>query len=241
MSRMLRSVPLTRLIPFATLVLLLPLFLQSLSIEAASPPTPLLGITPTATPTVMPTPTPLPPLPTSTPQIGVADPVITKHGEPEEALPGEEVTFTLEVTNQGQQSAWGVVVTDVIAEYLEILEVTTTQGTVTIEGQTVKVEIGVVGPGFVVEIVISTRVREDTPAPLDVENAALLTSPNGGDRTMLPVTIHIPGPLLPPTGKVTIPCLAWAILGSGLAALGAGLGSRTAHRGRSGAKTRRQK
>jgi uncharacterized repeat protein (TIGR01451 family) len=63
------------------------------------------------------------------------DLVITKRGEPTEALPGEEVTFTLEVTNRGQAAAVDVVVTDDISPYLEILEVTTTQGTVTIESR----------------------------------------------------------------------------------------------------------
>ena len=116
-----------------------------------------------------------------------------------------------------------VVVTDDVSQYLEILEVTTTQGTVTIEGQTVTVEIGVVGPGFVVKIVIRTRLREDTPAPLNLENVAVLTSPNAGQRTSLTVIIHVPG-LLPVTGRLLASWLAYVILGGGLAALGIRLG-----------------
>jgi uncharacterized repeat protein (TIGR01451 family) len=148
----------------------------------------------------------------------VPDLVIVKRGDPPQALPGEEVTFTLEVTNQGQAAAVDVVVTDDVPQYLEILEVTTTQGTVTIEGQTVTVEVGVVGPGFVVEIVIRTRLREDTPAPLEMENLAVLKSPNGGgERRSSPVTVRIPS-ILPVTGVKNSPGLAIRLLGLGFLA-----------------------
>ena len=227
MSRIPRFFPLTlyRVQYGALLIpLLLILLLPSMSSEAA----PALGITPTATPTVTPTPTARPtvrPTQTPIPPSGEPDLVIVKRGDPLEALPGEEVTFTLEVTNQGQAAAVDVVVTDDVPQYLEILEVTTTQGTVTIEGQTVTVEVGVVGPGFVVEIVIRTRLREDTPAPLNLENVAVLVSANAGQRTSLPVIIYVPG-LLPVTGRLLALWLAYVILGGGLAALGIRLGKR---------------
>ena len=144
---------------------------------------------------------------------GKPDPVILKQVEPTEALPGEEVTFTLEATNQGQESAWGVVVTDEVSEHLQILEVTTTQGTVTIEGQKVTVDIGVIGPGFVVEIVIRARVREDAPASFELENVAVLTSPNGGYRTSQTVTVMVPVPMLPVTGGQLALWPAYALLG----------------------------
>lgn len=170
--------------------------------------------------------TPVPP--TSTPETEKKpDLVIIKRGEPTEALPGEEVTFTLEVTNRGQAAAVDVVVTDDISPYLEILEVTTTQGTVTIEGQRITVHVGVVGPGFVVEIFIRTRVREDVPLPSTIENP--------------PVTIKVP--ILPPTGEVAsqrqkedagpgvIPeTFTLVLLGVGLATLLAGLRLRARRR-----------
>jgi uncharacterized repeat protein (TIGR01451 family) len=131
----------------------------------------------------------------------VVDPAITKRGEPREAIPGEQVTFTLEVTNHGQHAAVDVVVTDEIDQFLEIVEVVTTQGTVVIEGQLVTVYVGVVGPDFVVEIVIRTRVRPDAPVPLDLVNVAELRSPNGGDRVSPPVIIPVPSTVyIPETG-----------------------------------------
>jgi len=166
--------------------------------------------------------------PTSTPtKEEKPDLVIIKRGQPTQALPGEEVTFTLEVTNRGNAAAVDVVVTDEISPYLEILEVTTTQGTVTIEGQRITVYVGVVGPGFVVEIVIRTRVREDVPLPSTIENP--------------PVVIEIP--LLPPSGEgasqrqkedahtsVIPETSVLVLLGAGLATLLAGLRLRARRR-----------
>jgi len=224
MPRTFRVLPLTLLLPLVVLLLLLVFLLQSTSSEVVL----ALGVTPTATstvtlvPTATPTPT-MPPQATPTPQIGQADPVIVKRGGPSEALPGEEVTFTIEVTNQGDVAAVDVVVTDEMSEYLEILEVTTTQGTVTIVGQTVTVDIGVVGPGFVVQIVIRTRVREDTPAPIEIENVVVLATPSTHDRTSPPTIIKVPG-LLPVTGaSLLVPYLAYVILVGCLGALGLGL------------------
>lgn len=140
------------------------------------------------------------------------EPVIIKRSEPSETLPGEEVTFTLEATNQGRESAVGVVVTDEVSEYLEILEVTTTQGTVTVEGQTIRVDVGVIGPDFVVVIVIRARVRDDAPSPLELENVARLNSHNGGERFSPPVTVTVSG-MLPVTGGQPASWLVNVLLG----------------------------
>ena len=206
------------------LALLLVLSLQGMSVRAAQPDLPSMGITPTPTSTPLPPPTAVPP---AEPDVETVDPVITKRGEPREALPAEEVVFTIGVTNRGQRAAVDVVVTDEVVQYLEIVEVTTTQGTVLVEGQLVTVQVGVVGPGFVVEIVIRTRVRPDAPVPLDLENIAVLRSPNGGDRTSLPVIISIPGTTrLPETGGMTAAWRIFVRLLFGLVALGAGLARR---------------
>ena len=185
---------------------------------------PLLGFTPTptptptSTPTVHPTPTPITPV--------KAEPVIVKRGEPSEAYPGEEVRFIIEVTNEGQHAAVDVVVTDEVSEYLEILEVTTTQGSTAINGQVVTVDVGVVGPGFVVEIVIRTRLRLDVPAPLTLTNVAVLDSPNGGGSTSTPMTITVPEPLLPVTGQGAFLWPWSALLGVSLLSCGLWLGIR---------------
>jgi uncharacterized repeat protein (TIGR01451 family) len=187
------------------------LFLQGQAVRAAPPSAPLFGFTPTPTPTI--TSTPAHPVATSTPEVERADPAITKRGEPSEAYPGEKVTFTIEVTNNGRHAAVDVVVTDEVSKYFDILEVTTTQGTVTVDGQVVTVDVGVVGPGFVVEIVIHARLRQDTPTPLTLENVAVLDSPNGGSDRSPPTIITVSEPILPVTGKSSFSWLGWAILG----------------------------
>ena len=204
----------------AAVVLASILFLQALSAEAAPSAMPGLGftVTPTYTHTPTSTPTIPPPTPTTEKEVEHADPAIVKWGDPEEALPGEEVTFTIQATNKGKRAAVGVVIVDVLSEYLEILEVTTTQGTVTVEGQKVTIDVGVIGPGFVVEAVIRTRVRMDTPTPLEIENLAVLKSPNSGERISPPAIISILPPVLPKTGRPEIPWVSYAML-SGILAL----------------------
>jgi uncharacterized repeat protein (TIGR01451 family) len=204
------------------------LLVQSQIVRAAPPAAPLLGITPTFTPTITPTFTPVVPTstPIPTPDPTRVDPAITKRGDPSEAYPGEEVTFIIEVTNNGPHAAVDVVVTDEVPEYFDILSATTSQGTVTVDGQTIIADIGTVGPGFVVEIVIHTRLQQDAPAPLSLENVASLNSPNGGSVISNPVIITILDPLLPVTGGTSPSWLAGTVLGVGLIILGLWLGIR---------------
>jgi uncharacterized repeat protein (TIGR01451 family) len=131
-------------------------------------------------------------------------PAIVKWADSQEVLPGQDVTFTIQATNHGRDAPIDVVITDVLSEHLEILEATTTQGTVKISGQTVTANVGVIGQNFVVEVVIRGRVREDAPAPLEIENTALFRSPNGGEHRTAPaiVTVADNGPIkLPVTGS----------------------------------------
>jgi uncharacterized repeat protein (TIGR01451 family) len=219
-----KSTTFWRLIPLASLVLVV--ILHVLPVGAAPPEEPLLGITPTATntPTSTPTNTPTsPPADTPTPAPGRSppevDPVITKVGGPSVVMPGDEVTFTIEVTNRGQAAAVDVVVTDDVPGYLEILSVSTTQGSAYAQGQKVVVEVGTVGQDFVVRIVIRTRVRSDTPAPVEMENVAVFRSPNAGELWTSPVIIRVPA-LMPESGASTA---LWAILvlaGSSLTVIG---------------------
>lgn len=191
---------------------------------AAPPMAPVAGITVTPTPTV--TLTPTPPV-TPEPEPKYTDPVILKSADPEEARPGEEVSFTLRVFNQGNIAAVDVVVTDDIPAYLEIIEVTTTQGVITIDGQRITVKVGTIGPEFEVQIVIRARVRPETPAPLTLENVAILACPNCHDRWAR-TEIEIIGPDLPVTGGLSTWWMVAACLGTGLVGLSLALSRREA-------------
>lgn len=219
-------------------LLLIPM-LQHRQVQAA----PVLGITPTVTmtptstptwtptvtgtpPTVTPTSTQPTATPTSTPPLPPAvavpsegpDLAIVKRSDPQEARPGEQVSFTLEVTNPGKEAAVDVVVVDDVPPQLEILEVTTTQGTATFEGQRVTVQVGTVGPEFLVKIVIRTRVRIDVSASIDVENIATARAANTNERTARAV-VHIVVDRLPVTGMAGNPALKLEIVLVGLLVL----------------------
>jgi len=142
------------------------------------------------------------PPPPPTPAPPEISPTLNKWVSPTEAAPGQEVTYSIRASNQGRDAAVDVLVTDVVPDELEILSASTSQGTVTIAGQTVSANVGVIGHGFAVEVVIRTRVREDVPGPLTIENVAYLKSPNGGELTTGPAVVTVPGLRLPRTGYV---------------------------------------
>jgi uncharacterized repeat protein (TIGR01451 family) len=110
------------------------------------------------------------------------------------------VTFTIEVTNQGKHAAVDAVVTDVVPKYLDILWHATTQGEIVVDGQTLQANIGTVGPQFVVRIYVYTQVRDDVPQPHQMENVAVLLSPNAGERRTEPVVLKVPPSEMPLTG-----------------------------------------
>ena len=201
-------------------------------IEAAAAPfsAPVLGITPTFTPTATPTATSTP-TPTATPTSvsrSPCDPIISKRAEPAEVRPGDEVLFTIHVTNRGQTAAINTYVIDDLPGYLEVLDVHTSQGTWRQEGQKIIVEIGVIGQDYVVEILIYARVRADAPAPLSVENMATVRSDNCPEPSAWALLQIVGDPgRLPVTGGQSTWWLLAAVLGTGLVAVSLALSRRT--------------
>jgi uncharacterized repeat protein (TIGR01451 family) len=221
-----RSMPL-----FVLAVLLVGVLLILGGLEAAAAPSgvPALGITVTPTPTSTSTPTPTPTfMPTPTPvSHDPCDPVITKRVEPTEVRPGDAVLFTIEVTNKGHQGAVNTFVIDDVPEYLEILDVDTSQGTWRQEGQKIIVDIGVIGQDYVVVILIYTRVRDDAPAPLTLENVATARADNCPDPRAQAVLRIVGEPAMPLTGGFSTWWLLAAILGTGLVAASLALSRRS--------------
>ena len=220
MSKPVMVPPWRVLVTLAAIVLGLLLLSQSMLVQAEPQPGRVAGIT--VTPTAV---TPVTPTLTPPPRREIADPVIFKSAEPTEAKPGGEVAFTLYVINNGNVGAVGVVVTDDVPAYLEIVGVTTTQGEITIDGQRVTVQVGTIGPAYEVTIVIRTRVRPETPAPLTVENVAILSCPNCHDRWARTL-VDITGPDLPVTGGLGTWWMVAACLGTGLVGLSLALSKR---------------
>jgi uncharacterized repeat protein (TIGR01451 family) len=165
---------------------------------------PLAALTPTAEP---PTRTPLPPatsIPTDVPQPTQAptdvpqptetpvaqppdgnpraNPVLTKSVSPAEAHIGDMVEFTLIVINQGNETADDVVVTDVLPDFLDVVDAASDKGTVAVDGRTVTVTIGPVAPGEVISIRIRAQVNAQALPPGGTNTARLATSSDSNDR-----------------------------------------------------------
>jgi len=179
---------------------------------------PLMALTDTAEPATR-TPTSVPvltntPGPTNTPRPtatrepsskpDLADPAITKESSVSEAKIGDEITFTIRVTNNGPGTAEDVVVTDPIPDYLDVIEATTTSGDVSSSGRTVIVTIGKVHAGDEVTIRIRVRVNERAQ-PGNGRNTVSLATSSPGDNSSnngSEVTFVILGPATP-----TVPAL----------------------------------
>jgi uncharacterized repeat protein (TIGR01451 family) len=87
--------------------------------------------------------------------VGVADPFINKLGDPALVFPGEHVTFTLTVGNRGNAAATNVVVVDPVPTGFVVQSATASQGTYTIDGNTVTFSIGTVQPGQIVTLSVA--------------------------------------------------------------------------------------
>jgi hypothetical protein len=74
------------------------------------------------------------------------------------------------------------------------------------QGQRVVVDVGTIGQGFEVTVVIRTRVRQDAPPDICVENLAEFRAPNCPDRSAAIICT------LPVSGGTT----SWPMVVSGL-------------------------
>jgi uncharacterized repeat protein (TIGR01451 family) len=97
--------------------------------------------------------------PTPTPRRATLS--ITKEVDNPRPRPGETVVFTIRVQNVGDQPARDVVVLDVMPPAFEVLDATTTAGTASVRGPTVRVDIPQIDPGATVVITIRARLRPD--------------------------------------------------------------------------------
>lgn len=115
-----------------------------------------------------------PPPPTEPPVITVSDPAISKIGFLEPGgvgLTGETLTWEITVRNITGQAAANVVVSDVIPVNLRILQVTTSQGTSSTNGQSVTFNLGTLNAGQTAQLQIITQVLSSPNDGLVVNQA----------------------------------------------------------------------
>jgi len=132
-----------------------------------------------------------------------ADPAVTKSADPSLAMVGDLVTFTITVTNNGNQTATGVTVTDPLPANMDYVSASSTPvGSISlIAPRTVEVVIGDVAVSDVITILINARVNSLGTPP--VQNTVRLTTTSSTDiitNDESSVTLEIISPVLPSTG-----------------------------------------
>ncbi len=162
------------------------------------------------------------------PEITVFDPAISKVGEllpGQLGLPGEQLTWTFTITNNGAGAGTDVVITDTIQPELRIDGADIEVGTATVNGQDVTFNIPVLNPGQTVIAHIYTTVLR-SPYDGRFENTALLTGtdPIGAVQTATDTAVvqgvsGLPATGYPPQAKHTSRLWVWVLLALSAAAL----------------------
>lgn len=158
-------------------------------------PTPTITTTGTGSPTLTETPTPtdtstvtqIPTIPTSltltlthtpvTAQVANSGPTVLKTVDDDDVIVGDEVTFTLILTNNIDQTVNNVIVTDPIPPFFDIVRATSTKGRVAIDESvnTISQKIQKLKPYEVITITIVARVNDIVPFESEVSNTVNLT------------------------------------------------------------------
>ncbi len=114
--------------------------------------------------------------------------------------PGETVRFTITVSNTGSTPILNVVVTDPVPDIFTIESVSASQGTYTINGNTVVFNVGTLNPSITATLTIVAKVRGDVQPPVNAMNTASVDY-SGGGRRSASSPIRITGGVLPRTGE----------------------------------------
>jgi uncharacterized repeat protein (TIGR01451 family) len=169
------------------------------------------------------TPTPTEPTVTITRTKPTPQPVckleITKTADPTELLPGDLVTFVIQVCNVGDKTCEDVVVSDDLPDELEVVSASASQGRAVVVGNDVRAEFGDLLPGVCAELTIVARVRDDVDLCTQFTNVATI----GDDVVSNLVTLTVP--CLPESGEIGVrnEDVATQVVVAGLLAVGMGL------------------
>jgi LPXTG-site transpeptidase (sortase) family protein len=119
----------------------------------------------------------------------------------------QNLVFTIKVTNIGTGPTYNNIVADSFATYLDVLTVTTTQGSVSKSTHSFTVSIGNINPGAVVTIVATVRVNSSLARNETTTNTASLTYTDALGNTVLKtagVSYQVIYQTLPPTGELPL-------------------------------------
>mgnify|MGYP002389232118 CR=1 FL=1 len=119
------------------------------------------------------------------------------------ARPGDMITWTITLTNNGTATGFNVPVVDTLPDILHVDGADTDRGTVGIVGQTVTFLIDRIAPGEMVQMRIYSRVL-DTPLNGVFTNSAAIVTPTGdmlaGDVASVSGVGALPSTGYPPDG-----------------------------------------
>lgn len=120
-------------------------------------------------------------------QAASADLAITKSDSPDPVREGQVVTYTLSVTNNGPGTASAVTVTDELANQVDFISATASQGTCDLKGKTVTCELGALAADPYTAATVTIQVRAKKAGQLS--NTATVavgpgdTDPNAANNT----------------------------------------------------------
>ena len=102
-------------------------------------------------------------------------PYIAKFAAPAIVEPGAEIVWTIQVINPTNRVASNIQVVDVIPAEFEILAASSTQGTISRQGQQITLRLAVLEPVDALTITIRTRLNSEVENPV-IPNRACLTT-----------------------------------------------------------------
>jgi LPXTG-site transpeptidase (sortase) family protein len=133
----------------------------------------ITGTPPTSTPSPTPTVTGTPPTPTVTGTL-TPSPVATYSVSPRQARVGQDITYVLTITNNGNGPATNVIARDSFSSYVDLRSVSPTLGTQTTSTSTrsYSVSINSLSPGQSATITIVVRVNSSLNTTTTINNSA---------------------------------------------------------------------
>jgi uncharacterized repeat protein (TIGR01451 family) len=184
-------------------------------------------VVPTTSPTV-PTATPVPNNSSPSQQINTVDPYVTLAGCATCLRNGEETEFTATVGNNGNTQAVNVQLYQKLPPYFQLVDVTTTRGTVIKNADEYIVDIGNLDPKEIITVKVRLRYTGDATAGQPVLNAVIVRTTSQGDlesNNAAVATCQVCEVVLPVTGAESVPTPTlpglMLLLGSALSTLGA--------------------
>lgn len=131
-----------------------------------------------------------------------ADLAVTASG-PNTGLEGNNLTYTLTVTNNGPDAAPGVVLTDTLDPNLKFVSATTGQGTFSQSGGVVTFSVGTVAVGQTVTATVTAQALEDGNLTNSASASSSASDPNPGNNNAATSTGVTEAPIVV-SGAITV-------------------------------------